>query len=341
MTAKAPSRKGVKQSLSSAALWFAKKWPSLSKLALRLWVKTYLWFPRPPRWLLLRMAESINCRIPVEGKLLNGLRIKVVWNDDIGREIYYQGCYEPRTIEVFRKILKPGMIFLDVGAHCGEFTLFASQIVGAEGEVHSFEPDSDTFRLLSESVHLNGLKNVRLNQSAVSDEDATKQFYQSTPNGIGGGCLQPLDEFQRGHAMQVACTRLDTYMKAKVLKRADVMKMDIEGAEINALKGAEALLATDGKPIILLEFNEFALSAFGGSCRKLAEELLSRGYVLFRIKDLGLQAFSKVEERQTSNCLALPAAREDAILAALSAKFAPTPLGDYLEPLPANLSDSQ
>ena len=238
------------------------------------------------------------------------MRIEVVCNDWVGLEIMTKGYYELPSIELLRTLLRPGMVFFDIGAHVGQYTLFASPIVGNQGRVHCFEPDPDTFRRLSRNLQTNRIKNVCANQLALFSENGDRTFYRSLPVNIGGSSLSRPYEADSGRTVRVRCVRLDQYVEDRGLKRVDVIKMDTEGAEINVLRGAQRLLGSQSKPVLVLEFHERALQSFGGTCVQLAEFLRSRGYALFRAQ-LPLQQYALDPREALANVLALPPNRQE------------------------------
>src|SRR5581483_10157789 len=144
----------------------ARAMPLLSKAALELCAKAIA--PRKPPWLLSKVAGDLNYRIPVNTRRGNGMPIRVIWTDVIGYSICVDGYYDVPSVHVLQNLLKPGMTFVDVGTHVGQYTLVAAGIVGPSGAVHSFEPQPDTYDLLQHNIRRNGLKNVRLNRCALA-----------------------------------------------------------------------------------------------------------------------------------------------------------------------------
>jgi FkbM family methyltransferase len=254
--------------------------PSATK-ALLTFVINRFWIPPPARWFMKRLATELGHRIPAVATLKNGDRIKVVWNDFIGQEIYYYGCYEPETVAMIENALKPGSVFLDIGAHVGQYCVIASRIVDSTGAVHAFEPDPDTFGLLAENVA--GLSNVRANQLALSDQNGMVRFYLSDSAHIGFNSLRPPHECGSDKTCDVTAKTLDEYLSEHGDRRVDFIKMDVEGGELNVLAGAQRLLESSPKPTILLEFNPKALAQFGHTCEDLQVFLQQRGYSLFSV----------------------------------------------------------
>jgi FkbM family methyltransferase len=273
--------------LSPVAFAAARKYPTPMKGALWLWSRALIWWPNSMSERFMNRAfrsltNSLNYRVPVRTKLGNGMAVTVPWNDACGRAIWQCGYYEPDSVRLVEKLLRPGMVFLDLGANIGQYSLVASRGVGPGGQVHSFEPDPETFRWLTRNVRRNQLTNISLNQVALFDEAGKKELYLATPQDTGSNSFALPWTFS-GETCEVCCTRLDEYLKARRIDRVDVVKVDVEGAELPALMGGtEILFKSKHKPLLIVEFEERRQQAFGTSCAALAEFLTKQGYALFR-----------------------------------------------------------
>lgn len=306
---------------SAAMLWFAEKQPTLLRPLLWLWLKGHILLSsgkkRDAHWLLLALANLSRYRLPVKGRLRNGMSIWVPWNDHIGQIIYADGYYEPDLVAVIERILKPGMVFFDVGAHIGQYTLVASQVVGQTGQLHSFEPDPETYGFLEASVALNNLDNVHLNRAALSSQAGVGQLYLASVSRLGDNSLAPPKGYS-GVSCEVRCLTLDEYITAKRLSRVDVMKVDIEGAELAMLQGGRQLFSLSTRPVVIMEFEEARQQAFGSSCRELAVFFIQNGYQLFAVERGHLREYSPGPDDPVSlNVLAVPKERRDCTLALL------------------------
>jgi len=229
-----------------------------------------------------RLAAEFDCRLPVLARLGNGLPIEVVWRDYVSGHILRSGYYEPDTVALFRRFLTHGMTVVDIGAHMGQYTLVSSQLVGSSGEVHSFEPDPDTFRRLVRNCRRNSLQNVRLNQVALSDSAGRKTFYFATTQDVGSNSLAEPKNFS-GRKADVQSMQLDAYLRERGVGAVRLVKMDVEGAELDVLRGGESLFSGPEAPMIIMEFEEERQRAFGASCATLGQWLTDRGYELYRI----------------------------------------------------------
>lgn len=250
-------------------------------------------------------ASLIGVRAYATAKLCNGLPIKVPRNDVVGEEIFRNGCYEPETVRILQRLLKPGMCFFDVGAHVGQYTLLAAPIVGDAGQVHAFEPDPETFSKLLENVRMNGLGNVRCTQAALAGNEGQAILWLSGPDYIGTNSLRQND-YSSGKNIRIPCMTLPIYARGRNINRVDVLKIDAEGAEYDILASSVALLK-DAPPLLILEFNAEALARFGHSIRGLSDLLSSLSYDLFSIEKDGIQKYeSTSDSKECSNVFAAP-----------------------------------
>jgi precorrin-6B methylase 2 len=242
--------------ISPAFVALARRGPSASRLLLRLLSKRL----RQPHWVLCRVAESLDYFPTVKARLGNGMKMRVFWGQIVGTGILVNGFHETHTVRVVERVLKTGMTFIDVGANVGQYTLLASGLVGSRGSVHSFEPEPRAFRILEENVSLNRLTNVSLTQCAVA---AASEPAQSVPR-----------------------LSLDDYVRDRQIDRVDLIKIDIDGGELDVLQGARRLLSST-HPQLIVEFAESNQAPLGHSCAELADFLRQLGYDLFCIDSQG------------------------------------------------------
>ncbi len=263
--------------------------------------------PRKPHWLLRQMAADLNCRIAADTRLGNGMKIRVVWTDVIGCSIATDGYYDLPIVRLIQELLKPGMTFIDVGAHVGQYSLLASGLVGMEGAVHSFEPEPDTFALLAHNVHRNGLRNVHTVRCALAKTSQDVALYVARPDNIGQTSLRQPDNFS-GVKVNVQCRTLDDYVEEHGIDAINLIKIDVEGAELDVLLGARHVLSRNPKPHIIIEFWEEFLQAYGSSCAQVAEFLQGSGYSLFWIGETGLTPYLPLKNPELFNVLGVPRA---------------------------------
>jgi FkbM family methyltransferase len=156
--------------------------------------------------------------------------------------------HEPESARVFWRAIRPGMTVVDAGANRGGFSMLAARRAGTEGRVFAFEPEPDNFRRLRE--RLRRYPNV----IPVAEAIAARS----------GEMSLRLDDFHAGHslyhnvgggaAIMVPVTSLDDFVAEHQLPGIDVIKLDIEGAEVDALAGMSQTLSRTGrKPVIVCE----------------------------------------------------------------------------------------
>jgi len=169
-------------------------------------------------------------------------------------ELSYAGArYEPETQTVLRTTLKRGDVFYDVGAHIGFFSLLAARLVGTGGKVVSLEPDPDNFRQLGEHIARNGVPQVRAVNAAAWSRAGSVAFHRAAPRSSGNrGAVTAAGSAADAPEIEVTAVTLDDLADAH--GQPAMIKIDVEGGEIEVLKGAAGLLATR-RPAVLCEIH--------------------------------------------------------------------------------------
>ncbi len=172
----------------------------------------------------------------------------------IGRSLDLYAEYSEGEVDLFRRILKPGDVVVEAGANIGALTVPLAQIVGLDGCVWAFEPQPEYFSLLSQNIvrNVSGTKRTRLALGATA--------------GTISLPIIPMDRVHApgwtgsGDAHVVEQDRLDVYdqFPAFTLDRLDLLKIDVDGAEHDILKGAEQTIARC-RPFIYLEYDKPAM----------------------------------------------------------------------------------
>jgi FkbM family methyltransferase len=179
-----------------------------------------------------------------------------------------RGKYERHTRTLFEQSLKPGMHVLDIGAHIGYFTLLAARRVGSTGRVYSFEPDPANYRFLCHNVTLNGMGDiVTAVPRAVADASGSRPFFADRKNSVISSLWS---DGQSKTEVPVECTTVDDFVGSE---RIDVVKLDVEGGEVHALRGMHSTLSETERLILFVECNPVALTSAGVSVSELLDEL--------------------------------------------------------------------
>ena len=201
-------------------------------------------------------------------------------SDVIQRDIY-SGVYEPFETEWLKRLLRPGMTFVDVGANVGYYTWLAARLVGPTGRVVAFEPGPYAFERLQRVVENNGIENVECQQFAVSDRAGTAPLY--VPPIAEGNYNPSLTPYMPGMVpVEVPVDRFDDLVARLRVGRVDVMKVDVEGHELSVFRGAAGAIREGRIANLLCEFNQGRQSRAGSSCDKLERWLSNHHFYLSR-----------------------------------------------------------
>ena len=194
-----------------------------------------------------RMVPDAATTVTVLSGAARGCRLVIMPQKE---KFYWTGVYEPHLQRAIGQLLQPGQTFWDIGAHIGFFAVIASRAVGASGLVRCFEPMNDNRERLGRTVALNGLANVTISDVAVGGESGHATLYphkHSQMWALGGHQGQGSQE-----GMPVRVCSLDDL--AAKLGDPHVVKVDVEGAELEVLRGGMRLLRRAG-PVVLVEMS--------------------------------------------------------------------------------------
>jgi FkbM family methyltransferase len=160
---------------------------------------------------------------------------------------------ELRVVRLLRQLIREGDVFFDLGANFGFYSCYVLPLCGRSGAVHAFEANPCLIPHLRRSIDLNsGFGNINLNPVAVgSNSGAYLPLYGT--DRIGSSSLYPHEWLDRDSAIEVPVVTIDEYIREKRIKRIDVMKIDIEGAELDALHGMEETFRTSPPRAIICE----------------------------------------------------------------------------------------
>lgn len=184
--------------------------------------------------------------------------------------------YEPGSVELIKKIVRPGMRCLDVGAQTGFYTCLMASLVGETGKIHAFEPMTSSYNLLRKNVEENGFGGrVDLYPLAASNVNALIEVSKTSNMCIVG-------QVEGSVRVNIESVRIDDVIKEPI----DVIKIDIEGHEPAAIEGMRNLI-TRHRPVIISEANEYWLrTCSGSSARDYMKMLDSMGYLVFDVEEL-------------------------------------------------------
>jgi len=158
----------------------------------------------------------------------------------IHRYLYLFGVWEPNLSCWFDECLRPGDVFVDVGANIGIFSLLASKAVGEKGEVVAVEASPTVFDFLASNVARNGCKNIRLMNCAASDRTGVVRMFRAPDSNLGATSTFNGADFQEDG--EVAARPLSDVLTTEETQKARLIKIDVEGAEAEVVKGLLPLL---------------------------------------------------------------------------------------------------
>jgi FkbM family methyltransferase len=198
--------------------------------------------------------------------------------DIIQKHILFQGYFEYYESRFVRDSLALGQVFLDIGANVGWHSLLAAQRVGPTGRVIACEPVSTTFGRLKRNILINNFRQIEPYQFGLSDRDAELNIFECEYDNSGAHSLH-----SPGSAAPIEKVKVrngDQFLDELDLRRIDLCKIDVEGAEVEVLNGLTVTLSERRIKKLLIEINPDGLKRSSHSADELIDLVRSRGFVL-------------------------------------------------------------
>jgi len=238
---------------------------------------------------------------------MHGARRTFIPGVPLGWHVAFFGTYEPERREIFRALLRPGGVAVDVGANIGWHTLLMAQLVGAQGQVLAAEANPSVRQKLEENLDLNRCRQVEVVPYAMADTEGLLAFHgpQADDPQSGNGHVVRNTAAPHAETIQVEARRLDSVLSAAGVDRLDLIKIHVEGFEWPVLQGAEQSIATF-RPHIIFEFDANYAPRGGGSAPALAEFFRRHRYRLFAIRRRWAEAVREDRWPSCANIWAAP-----------------------------------
>lgn len=225
---------------------------------------------------LLARATNMGLLQPIWFEFRPGLWMQLDIRELVQETLMLEGIWEPKTTRYLCDSLGPGQVFMDIGANAGYFSLLASRCVGESGRVLAVEPNPAMIEQLRQNTERNGLINVVIAEAACSDSIDVRNLYVGNAYNTGNSSLSR-DNLAWTKSVQVTCTTADLLIERYNLQRIDLVKVDVEGAELQVLRGMTTVLKRL-RPRIIIELVPSLLEGFSTTVAAINEYLAAFHY---------------------------------------------------------------
>lgn len=236
---------------------------------------------------------------------LEGFKLAIHQHDTIISESIRQNkVWAQSETRLFRELLKPEMVVVDVGANIGYFSLLASTLVGPNGHVYAFEPDPVNCGLLRKNVRMNDASNIKVVQAALSNNDEPIHLFLNSDNKGDHRIWEATGESRT--KITVTSTTMDQYLKDTATV-PNFIKIDVQGAEGYVLEGMSQTLTQTETKYLILEFWPEAMRKCQTDPKRVVQQISDAGFTIRVIADdvlLGKDVIIK-ENFESANSQAL------------------------------------
>lgn len=210
----------------------------------------------------------------------NKINYKLDLSDIIDWFIYFD--FKETSKNNLFQLANKGDTVIDIGGNIGEISMNFASIVGDSGNVHSFEPHPINLKRFKNNLSLNDFNNIILNEQALGNEKGIFQLLIIDENNYGRNRITTTVEEKKENKLveDVQVILLDDYVKKCKVEKVDLIKIDVEGFEMNVLKGAKNILGIY-HPVLFIEVDDNNLRLQNSSSEELVEFLMAYDYILF------------------------------------------------------------
>jgi FkbM family methyltransferase len=195
------------------------------------------------------------------------------WIYSSGYSQYFMGDYEKEVVDVFYEYAKKSKVIYDIGANIGYYTLIASKAINKNDKVYAFEPFPENVSVLKSNIEANEHQNIQVLDFAISNNVGVASFSNSD-NNVANTLCEDSPTFKENKSIEVKTTTIDELVFNNTIEAPDLIKMDVEGTELEALIGAEKTLK-EHHPIIFLSTHNCHIP---GIHKKCIDYLVNIGY---------------------------------------------------------------
>jgi FkbM family methyltransferase len=241
------------------------------------------------------------------------LKFRLLLGNDISLSLYIGGSFEPNEFAYLEEKLRPGMVFIDGGANEGLYTLYAARRVGPSGKVLAIEPSTREVKRLRANIEMNQLENVIIEAVALGEQPRQASLAVAGHGHEALNTLSSIGEPFRREDVQVET--LDALVARHQLERVDLIKLDIEGSEVQALLGSRETIERF-RPTFLIEAEDVRLASMNKRIGDLLAILDEHNYdiQIFDNHTGALRPARRPDEPATThrgNIAAIPKRRHD------------------------------
>lgn len=240
----------------------------------------------PFRYFYRMLAKCLPNDVMLKQMSFRGNEILLWAQEDIGKRLILTGSFEQDEICYIERNVRVSDICFDVGGNTGIYAMLFAKLTGARGKVYVFEPIRKNVLAIELASEINGFKNVQVFEGVASNENGVVMI--STPEM--DGAYTHIEKYNISSGMhEVRSITLDSFMANEDIKKIDILKVDVEGAEFEVLRGAKNILSNENVAprLVMVELFSQFLEKFDASIPDILNYMNSFSYKPYYVQSDG------------------------------------------------------
>lgn len=220
-------------------------------------------------------------------RIKDKIRMELDINEYLQAYLFLFGNYELPTLKFLKKHIHKGNVVFDIGANIGYLSIYISKLIGSQGKVFAFEPESNNYYKLQKNIALNKINNILTYKVACSNKEEELKLYLSEGINKGTHSLIKKEYLQQEQFEIVNTIKLDDFIVKNNIDYINLIKIDVEGAELEVIQGMSYLL-TNFSPILIIEVVSSILAKRNSTAKDFCSYLVKNyQYYPYKIKKNG------------------------------------------------------
>lgn len=232
----------------------------------------------PIRYCYRLLAKRLSSKVMLKQITFNGYEVFIWAQEDIGKKLLLTGSFERDEIRYLERNIRTDDVCFDVGGNTGIYAMLFAKLAGERGQIYVFEPVRRNSLAISLAAEINYFNNIHVFEGVASSENGMVKITLPEMDGAYAHIVKSNNVLD---CIDVKSITLDYFVEKEGINRLDILKIDVEGAEFDVLRGAAGILGNEktAPRVVMVELFSQFLGKFDSSIPEILEYMHNFGYL--------------------------------------------------------------